>query len=165
MARTGEKAPLYRKVNTRARGVRHHTGGDYRHQRNTKREQQAAADEVARGTMHKRERRGLDYTPLFRFLLSKVGEDWSAVHSEAISRLDREEPIYWMVARTPAERQAYVCIGGTSFFSGLYVDDDGKLAKVAPELRNEDLAPWCPCCTHTFNGVPLVKKYKPSQAG
>ena len=160
MNRHGRKEPLYRKVNTRARGVRHHTGGDYRHERNTRREKRAADDEVARGTMHRKERRGLDYTPLFQFLLSNVGEAWSCVHAEAVSRLDREEPIYWMVARTQDERRSYVCIGGSSFFSGLYVDDGGKLALVAPELRNEDLTPWCACCTHTFNGVPFVRKFR-----
>src|SRR6201996_7794613 len=32
------KEPLYRRVNTQARNVRHDHGGDYRHQRNTKRE-------------------------------------------------------------------------------------------------------------------------------
>jgi len=161
MTRTGTKAPLYRKVNTRARGVHHHTGGDWRHQRNTKREQRNIADEVPRGTMHGTERSGLDYTPLFRFLLSKVGKDWPAVHAEAISRLDREEPIYWLVARTERERKDYVRIGESSYFSGLFVDGDGKLALVAPQLRNEDLTPSCPCCTHTFNGVPFVKKYEP----
>lgn len=163
MNRTGRKEPLYRKVNTRARGVRHHSGGDYRHQRNTKTEKQAEADEVKRGTMHAKVHRGLDYTPLFRFLLSKVGQDWVRVHAEAVSRLDREEPIYWMVARTSDERRPFVCIGGSSFFSGLYVDDEGKLALVAPDLRNEDLSPWCPCCTHTFNGVPFVQAYEPPQ--
>ena len=156
---THRKEPLYRKVNTRARGVYHRKGGDFRHQRNSKREAQSIEDEVARGTMHGHKRRGLDYTPLFRFLLSRVGEDWAAVHSEAVGRLDREEPIYWLVARTEAERRAYVIIGESSYFSGLYVNDEGRLAKVAPDLRNEDLRPWCPCCTYTFNGVPLVRKY------
>lgn len=31
-----------------------------------------------------------DDTPLFRFLLSRVSQDWPAVHAEAVSRLDRE---------------------------------------------------------------------------
>ena len=33
-----EKEPLYRKVNTRARGVHHDFGGDYKNDRNTKAE-------------------------------------------------------------------------------------------------------------------------------
>jgi hypothetical protein len=164
MNRTGRKEPLYRKVNTRARGVHHHTGGDYRNDRNTKREKRNIEDEVARGAMRGRDRRGLDYTPLFRFLLSKVGEDWKGIHDEAVSRLDREEPIYWLVARTSDQRKPFVTIGGNSIYSGLYVDDEGKLAQVEPGLRNEDLEPWCPCCTHTFNGVPLVRKFKAPEA-
>lgn len=152
------KEPLYRKVNTRTRGVHHNTGGDYRHERNTKAEK---ANENMRGSMHGKKRRGLDYTPLFRFLLSKVGEDWNAVLSEATARLDSTEPIYWMVARTAKDRKPFVRIGESSIYSGLYVDDDGRLAKVALDLRNEDLTPSCPCCTHTFNGVPLIRKYQP----
>ena len=153
------KKPLYRKVNTRARGVHHRTGGDYRHERNSKRERSNETEEVSRGSMHGKQLRGLDYTPLFRFLLSKVGEAWEAIHKEAIERLDSEEPIYWIVARNEQEKIAYVRIGENALFSGLYVDGHGKLAKVAPELKNEDLVPNCSCCTHTFNGVVLVKKF------
>jgi hypothetical protein len=152
--------PLYRKVNTRARGVHHRKGGDYRHERNSKRERSNEADEVSRGPMHGAKRRGRDYTPLFRFLLSRVGEDWENVHKEAVERLDTAEPIYWMVARNDHEKTPTMRTEN-AFFSGLYVDEAGKLAKVAPDLRNEDLMPQCACCTHTFNGVALVQKYKP----
>jgi hypothetical protein len=154
------KEPLYRKVNTRARGVHHRSGGDFRHERNSKRETRNEAHEVKRGSMHGTKNRGLDYTPLFRFLLSKVGEDWATVHAEAIKRLDREEPIYWMVARTEANKKPYVWTGDNAAFSGLYVDAAGKLAKVAPDFRNEDLTPSCPCCTHTFNGAVLVNPFR-----
>lgn len=162
MNRTGRKEPLYRKVNTRTRGVHHRTGGDFRHQRNSKREKHDFANEISRATMHGREQRGLDYTPLFRFLLSKVGEPWASIHAEAVTRLDREEPIYWLVARNYAERNDHVCIGGNAFYNGLYIDESARLAKVAPGLRNEDLEPTCPCCTHTFNGMPFVRKFKPT---
>ena len=56
--------------------------------------------------MHPGRQNGLDYTPLFRFLLSKVGQDWDAVHSEAVARLDRQEPIYWMVALKEADKRS-----------------------------------------------------------
>ena len=154
------KKPLYRKVNTRARGVHHRTGGDYRHERNGKREQINETEEVSRGSMHGKKLRGLDYTPLFRFLISKLGEEWDAVHKEAVQRLDREEPIYWIVARNEPDQKPYVRIGDNALFSGLFVDANGKLAKVASDLRNEDLVPSCSCCTHTFNGVVLVNKFK-----
>ena len=72
-----ETKPLYRKVNTRARGVRHDFGGDFKNSRNKKREN----PEVTKGSMHGKVERGLDYTPLFRFLLSKVGLAWETVFS------------------------------------------------------------------------------------
>jgi len=33
------------------------------------------------------------------------------------------------------------------------VDDEGILRVVDPDLRAEDLTPYCDCCTHTLNGV------------
>lgn len=147
MRRVGGKKPLYRKVNTRAHHVFHDKGGDYRDERNGKR---VAYD---RGSMHGKKRRGLDYTPLFRFLLSKVGEPWDEVLREAQSRLDRPDPIRWMVALREDERKAYFLGGDNSYFSGLYVDDDGLLQRVAPDLQPSDMTPVCSCCTHTLNGV------------
>ncbi|MCA9720231.1 MAG: hypothetical protein H6713_39285 [Myxococcales bacterium] len=151
-----EPQPLYRKVNTRARGVHHRSGGDYKHARNTARERRSDA---TRGSMHGRERRGLDYTPLFRFLLKKVGEDWDAVYSEAVARLDRPEPIFWLVALREDDRAPYVRVGESSYYSGLYVDADNRLRRVDPTLGPGSLTPSCACCTHTFNGVPFTRRY------
>ena len=109
--------------------------------------------------MHQGKRRGRDYTPLFRFLLSRVGKDWTEVHSEAVSRLDDEAPIFWLVARTEAEKQSSVRVGENSHYSGLYVDDDNRLAKVDPALSVEQMEPSCSCCTHTFNGLPFTRPY------
>ena len=148
-----QKKPLYRKVNTKARGVFHHTGGDYRHQRNTKNHEGVG---MKRGV-----ERGLDYTPLFKFLLSKVGSSWSSVHSEAMSRLDKEEPIYWMVSENRASAKDYIRVGESSYYSGLYVDSNGILQITAPEIGPETLDPSCKCCTHTFNGNEFNKKYRP----
>jgi hypothetical protein len=148
------KEPLFRKVNTRARGVRHQFGGDYRHERNTKTEKNS---DVTHGSMHGRHRRGLDYTPLFRFLLSKVGANWDEVFSEAVSRLDRQEPIFWMVAIHEHEKQEFFGTGESTYFSGLYVDEDGRLQIVNPALGPQSMTPRCTCCTHTFNGVRFSK--------
>lgn len=142
------KAPLYRKVNTQTHGVRHKVGGDYR----TERPSQALSD-GSRGSMHGRQKRGLDYTPLFRFLLSKVGSEWDIVYQEAVGRLDRPDPIFWLVAREESEGRELVRTGESSYFTGLFVDEAGILRKVNPELRAEDLEPSCTCCTHTLNGV------------
>ena len=89
--KTPQKRPLYRKVNTTAHGVHHAKGGDYRDQRNSR---TTKDDEILRRSMHGGYRRGLDYTPLFKFLLSKCGQAWDDVYSEAVKRLDRSEPIF-----------------------------------------------------------------------
>ncbi|WP_299707814.1 hypothetical protein [uncultured Pontibacter sp.] len=143
-----DKTPLFRKVNTRARGVRHNFGGDFKNSRNKKRE----TIEQTKGSMHGKKERGLDYTPLYKFLLSKVGNDWEEVLSEAKSRLDKPEPIYRIVALNEDERKDFVRVGESTYFSGMYIDNDGKLQLTNPELSAKDLAPSCDCCTHTLNG-------------
>lgn len=148
-----QKAPLYRRVNTRTHGVRHGCGGEYRWSRRRE-------DRVHQGAMPGGKRHGLDYTPLFHFLLSRLGEDWDAVHAEAVARLDRPDPIFWMVARSEAERRPYVRLGSATFFSGLYVDAGNRLALVDPALRVEQMTPGCTCCTHSFNGRPFTRKYQ-----
>jgi hypothetical protein len=146
-----QKKPLYRKVNTRTWGVRSNDySGEYRSQRHTKAE---INRDSSRSSMHGVRHHGLDYTPLFRFLLSRVGQRWDDVYSEAVTRLDRPAPIFWMVALGESERQTFVRTDEASYFSGLYVDDRGLLAVVAPELTVENMPTFCRCCTHSFNGV------------
>ena len=145
--RTFKKKPLYRSVNTRTHGVKHGNGGEYRHQRNTKRE--AASPDTS---MHSKHRHGRDYTPLFKFLIAKVGLPWESILSEAVSRLDTQEPIFWLVATDDEKSEDVVRIGENSYFSGLYVDAGGILQKVNPSLSAANMEPFCTCCTHTFNG-------------
>lgn len=106
--------------------------------------------------------RGLDYTPLFRFLLSKVGQEWDKVFSEAVTRLDTQEPIFWMVKikDDPSDRSNNEDWFGTgeARYSKLFVDNNGILQKINPELKNEYFIPSCGC-THTFNGKVLINKY------
>lgn len=146
--------PLFRKVNTTAHGVHHEKGPDFREVRNTKAQKNFDGN---RQSMHGKQHRGLDYTPLFRFLLSKVGTEWDAVFSEAVARLDRTEPIFWLVARSELERKDCVRVGESTYYSGLYVDENGLLQKVNPDFSVADLEPSCRCCTHTFNGVALPR--------
>jgi len=110
--------------------------------------------------MHGKKQRGLDYTPLFRFLLSKVGQNWDAVYGEARSRLDREEPIFWLVARNEDDRRELVRIGESSFYSGLFIDGEHILRQVNPALSAPDVPVTCTCCTYTLNGpqIPKLKK-------
>lgn len=144
------KKLLYRKVNTKARCVHHLHGGDFKSSRKK---------ESALG-MRKGIQRGLDYTPLFRFLLSKVGCDWNDVHSEAVSRLDKEEPVFWLVAMDFESANDIVRIGESSYFSGLYVDEDGILQVANLDIDENTLEPLCKCCTHTFNGLRFTKKFR-----
>ena len=146
-----EVKPLYRKVNTKARHCHHMFGSDAKYDRNTKK--------GISKSMKKNVQRGLDYTPLYKFLLSKIGQDWDSIHSQAVSRLDKEEPIYHLVARNESEKKDFVYCNENSAYNGLYVDEDNKLQKVNPSLKNEDLYPSCSCCTHTFNGTRLQKTW------
>lgn len=109
--------------------------------------------------MRKGLQRGLDYTPLFKFLLSKVGCDWNEVHSEAVSRLDKEEPIFWLVAKDFESSSEVVRTGESTYFSGLYVDEKGIIRIVNPDIDENTLKPLCKCCTHTFNGIHFSRKY------
>lgn len=143
-----KKSKLYRKVNTKARGVHHDFGGDFRYTRNKKKE----TLQQIRGTMFGKKERGLDYTPLFQFLLSKVGCKCDEVLSEAKSRLDKSGPIFWVVALNEDEKEDYVRVSGSSYFSGLFVDENRILQKTNPNLKASDMKPFCICCTHTFNG-------------
>ncbi|MEP4197051.1 MAG: hypothetical protein ABJL99_15605 [Aliishimia sp.] len=145
--RNFDKKPLYRKVNTRTHGVRHGDGGKYKWQRNTKAE--AAHPETS---MHSGHRHGRDYTPLFKFLISRVGQAWDDVFSEAVGRLDETDPIFWIVAQNQDDARNIVRTGESSYFSGLYVDDAGTLQKTDPKLRAKTMIPTCHCCTHAFNG-------------
>ena len=152
--RGAEKEKLYRKVNTRTHGVQHGCGGKAKWDRNAK-----AQSDTPRRTMRSGLRHGRDYTPLFRFLLSRVGQPWRDVHSEAVSRLDEASPIEMIVTPSPLIRY-----GESSYFSGLRVDDAGLLQLVAPEIVNEALWPVCPCCTHTFNGRRFVNRFQTDRA-
>jgi len=154
-----QKEPLYRKVNTRARGVHHHSGSDARHDRNTK--------NGLNRTMKRGVQRGLDYTPLYRFLLSRIGQVWSSVYKEIVPRIAETSPIYHIVNINITKeeiknekRNGWILVGESSIWSELFIDENRILQKVNPDLKNEDLSPFCSCCTFTFNGKLLTKKYK-----
>ena len=159
----GEKKPLYRRVNTRAYGVLHRADGGpkARDFRGTMAAQDVAHPVLAmpRGLRH-----GLDYTPLYRFLLSRVGQPWAAVHSEAMSRLDEEAPIFHLVTEDPGAFPL-ARVGESSYFSRLTRDGAGLLVRVDPSLEIGDLYPVCACCTHTFNGARFRNRFDPAKPG
>jgi hypothetical protein len=148
-----EKELLYRKVNTRTRGVWHQIQNDAKHDRNTK--------EGISSKMKNKKKRGLDYTPLYKFLLSKIGQDFDIVYSEAVKRIDKDDAIFHIVdKRSPEDIDKDYIMSGNSYYSKLYIDDDNLLQYVNPNLKNEDFYPPCSCCTHTFNGKLLTNKHK-----
>ena len=144
----GNKEPLYRKYNKLARGFhRNEPGGEFRHERKSK------SMSSFQGT-HKsmrRTREGYDYTPLYKFLLSRVGQKWDDVFSEAVGRLDKHDPIFHLVDLNYKDREdEIVRIGENSYYSKLTVKN-GLII-----LANENAAvpvKLCVCCTYTFNGV------------
>lgn len=116
--------------------------------------------EQVKGSMSKNKRRGLDYTPLFKFLLSKIGQKWDKIFSDAKSRLDKTEPVFWVVALKETQKEEYVRVGESSYFSGMFIDEEGILQLVNPDLKAEDLTPFCTCCTYTLNGQVFGQKGK-----
>lgn len=147
MMKTKIREPLYRKVNSKARNC-HHYSPESRWDRHTK-------NGISR-SMHSNKRNGLDYTPLFRFLLSKVGKSWDDIYSEAKSRLHDSEPIFWMVGN---DTSSDTFRGGKNSIYSRLIVIDGILQIKNKDISNEDFTPSCPCCTHTFNGKPLIRKY------
>jgi len=150
-----DKKPLFRKENKVSLTTKYYVvkGGDFRHQRNTKK---FLKDERSHTPMNAGNY-GYDYTPLFKFLLSKIGEKWGGIYSEAKSRLDKEEPIFWLVALRHEDREDIVRYGESSYYSGLCVDDAGLLQKVNPNAGINNLiskwnleAAWFE--TYSFNG-------------
>ena len=90
-----EIKPLYRKEKKVGLSTHYYVtkGGDFRHERHSKK---FKAFEGNKSPMKKKQL-GYDYTPLYKFLLSKVGQPFDIVFSEAKKRLDKTEPIYYMV--------------------------------------------------------------------
>lgn len=105
---------------------------------------------------------GWDYTPLFKYLLSKVGKPWNDVYKDVKHRLNSTIPIYWMVNRykNKDELLGYIRVGESTYYSSLYVDEKGLLQYVDKTINENTLEPSCKCCIYTFNGKRFTKKYK-----
>lgn len=156
------KEPLWRKENTRALHHRsNNPGGEYRWERNTKAQKEFDETEQTFKPMKTRsdsQYGGRDYTPLFMFLLSRVGKPWEPTLKEAQSRLDKDNPIWWMVHEKRTKEKVWLRLGESAVYSGLFVDDDGILQKIGtPEMLPP--LPSCHCCTHSVNGKPNPRKF------
>jgi len=153
--RTHTKSPLYRKENKVSLSNKYYvcTGGEFRYQRHTKK---FLNDDSSHRPMHSG-KYGYDYTPLFKFLLSKVGLQWDDIYSEAKSRLDKADPIFWMVALNDSEKRDIVRIGEATYYSGMYIDNEGLLQKANPDAPTP--IPSCSCCTYSFNGEVISSNF------
>ncbi|OAT78726.1 MULTISPECIES: hypothetical protein [Mangrovibacter] len=144
---------LYRSVNTTTRHRSNNPGAEYRWERNRKKVGEEL--QAKRETMHGRQKRGRDYTPLFHFLIKQIGKSWDDIFSEVCGRLDTTKPVFWLVALHEHQRRELVCIGESSFYPGLFVDGNGILQQVNPSITGKDVQVTCRCCTHTYIGEPV----------
>lgn len=100
----------------------------------------------------------LDYTLLYKFLFSHVGYLWSEVFDKALNRIEDEAKLYNIVfTNDDKDIPPIVATGFRTYFSSLFVGDDGVLCMYAPRVTVEKLHPCCQCCVHTLNGVRFVK--------
>lgn len=145
--------PLYRKENKVSLSNKYNVskGSEYRYDRRTK----AFLNDDRKHKPMNSGKHGYDYTPLYKFLLSKVGSDWDQTYSEAKARLNDPEPIFWMVALHKSKQRNFVRTGESTYYSGLFVNDDGKLAVVNPNVTFSDLPVPYPGETISFNGMTI----------
>lgn len=164
-----EKKPLYRKINTCTHRSNHKKQKDV-YERNTK-------EDLDSKSKMKKHHHGLDFSPLFAFLRKNVGKKWDNVKSEALTRLPKgfvrndplETPIIsyseYLDLCNKEEKGQWDSVfryGESSYHSLMYVDENGFLQLVDPNLTIEDIKPSCLCCQYSFNGkkVPKPKEIK-----
>lgn len=159
-----EKKPLYRKIN-RTPVTDMWKGGEYRWDRAKHKKSDLKFEKmIKRGKGYS----DYDYAPLYYFLLSKVGQDWTAIHSEAVSRLpnikDGKEHVWDIVFRpyeytgNPKDMCPYTRYGDDSYYSTLYIDENNILRKVDPDFHVEKLNNYYLWGrgTPTFNGKRIM---------
>jgi hypothetical protein len=128
------------------------TGSDFRHSRNTKKFKNFEGDRMPM----KKGKYGYDYTPLVRFLLSKAGKDWDVVFSEVKERLDKTEPIFWLVKfSNDIDIQPIVYVGEGKYYHTLIVDDNILTVYNKTATLEDGL---CSCHTHTLDGKVIKSK-------
>lgn len=159
-----EKKPLYRKINKKT-----HNGwawydypkARYRFDRGKKQDHLPEHQSIKRKNQFSSWGSGYDYTPLFKFLHAHVGQAWNPVFQECLSRLDQPAPITWMVVnvnerglvvdRHPNEELSpYFRCGAESYWSALWVDEDGILQYVDKDYTIEGA--WLEKLTKHYSG-------------
>lgn len=168
-AKKYEPKPLYRKVNTTTRGVKgrlhRRLDGGIKHERGV-----FTNDKLKYKMKTGQQFHGLDFSPLYGFLRKNTGRSWDEVKSEALKRLPKEnyqDPFIGVVIEyddyidNKEKYDAYpaVCDFEASYHSLLYVDEDGILQYIDKTFTIDDVVLTCGCCTHSFNGKPIKRKY------
>ena len=145
-----KKEPLFRKENKSSLYTHYYVKkcGDFRHERHTKKMKNFEGNHQSM----KSGKFDYDYTPLFRFLQSKVGKKWDDVYSEAVSRLNDTKPIFWLVKLYESNSFGSVRLGQNSCWHTLTVNEDGILVYID---KTATITPSCECCTHSLDGKPV----------
>lgn len=168
--RKHEKKPLWRKENTCTYFTRHRSSmGKFKYERGKKESLEQKAKMRTGQQNH-----GIDLTPLYGFLHKNVGKKWDAVKSEALSRLpdyfrsssevfngvvyDYE---HYELMTESEKKHSFFRSGESSYYSELYVDQNGILQMINPNWSVNDFHPSCACCTHTLNGKQIPKHLYP----
>lgn len=86
----------------------------------------------------------------------------TTAHREAVGRIDKEEALYHLVFLKRKSAQEVVRTGESTYWSGLYVDDQGILRVVNLHINETSFPPSCKCCTHTFNGKVFTRVFPES---
>lgn len=169
--------PLYRKINKIVAGRTEVFGMQKRakYDRHTKVGQRTS---MSSQNTWKSEMSMYDYSPLFQFLLKKVGCNWAEVWKECQARLNTIEPVlcmvvnvgrnglvvpfneysqfssYWAGDALPYE--PCFLAGYDSYFSTLYVDENHILQFVDPDFVPKTRE-YYTHGTETFNGKPIAQ--------
>ena len=153
--KTDKIKPLWRKMNKEKSYKTHDLKVGAEYDRGTK--------DGVKKSMNTSKYHQKDYTPLYKYLLKHVGEDFDKICSDVYPRIDDRERVWDIIDRKESHDlngRVGLCRGGeNSYYSTLIVDDNNILQIKNPELTINSLWPDCGCCTHTFNGVVYVNKY------
>ena len=159
-----EKKPLYRKVNKRTHnGWAWYYYPKYRYRFDRHKEVDTQIERMP-VKKHSIFRTGYDYTPLFRFLHSHVGDVWTDIFRECQARLNDMKPLTRMVVNVnerglvvdnyPDRELPKYCIESEDgYWSTLYVDEEGVLQFVDKDYHKPPVSISL-AFTDSWNGEP-----------
>lgn len=135
----------------------------YRHIRNKKKtviEGEESVDTDTKMVRQRKDVRQLDFTPLYKYLQSKVGEDYDTVYSNVVERIPRNQRgviDYIVMADNTGDGVAR--LGESTYFRTLYVDENNKLQFVNKDYK-QTVSKWCYMDTTTLDGKTITETTK-----